>query len=335
MNNFELTNAGMLTTIQDSGRSHLQHLGIPASGPMDILAARLANILVGNESDAAVLEATYTGPVIRFNTETTVAITGAKTKAKLNGFEVDSYLPIAIKSGDTLDLSVVESGLRVYIAFAGGIQTEKVLDSRATYLPMKFGEFDRKLKTGDRIPIKAKTFNNYLSVDTELRFNRHDLYDIRIVEGPQCEYFEDKLKQNMVDSIYKVSQQSDRMGIRFIGTELITEQKDMISDGIPLGSVQITRGGQPIIMMADRQPTGGYPKIAKVIQNDIPKLAQLKPGDKIKFKWISISESLKLFQELEDKIDKLKEKINNQQSPNAAYRIYIGDKVYLTSLQEK
>ncbi len=336
MGTINLVKAGMLTTVQDLGRSDLQHLGVPASGPMDILAAKVANILVGNEDDAAVLECTYSGPVIEFSHNTTIAIAGAKTIAKLNGYDIDNYLSIAVQSGDIIDLSTIKSGMRVYLAVAGGIKTDLVLGSRATYLPMQFGKDDKKLKDGDSLPIEERSFNKLIAVkDNDLKFIKKELYEIRIVKGPQAEYFEESIKQMISSSIYKMSPNSNRMGVRFEGKKLITTQSDMISDGIPLGSVQITRGGQPIIMMADRQPTGGYPKIAKVIKNDIPIVAQLRPGDSIKFKWISLEDSNNLYMSLSDKMDDLKKRICKEVIPHRTYRVFIQDKLFQTSIYEK
>ncbi len=336
MSNIEFLTPGMLTTIQDKGRASLQHLGIPASGAMDPLSMDLANLLVGNFNNEAVLECTYSGPKIKFNVNTLVAITGAKVLSKLNGYEVDNYMTLEVKKGDVLDLSILKSGMRAYIAFAGGIDVPKVLNSRSTYLPMQFGDYDKKIIRGQTLPIQKVNHKKFYKIkeDCSLRYEKNEIVKIRIVKGPQFDYFSSDEVKRLVKETYKISEKSDRMGLRLIGFEIKTDKEDMISDGIPLGSIQITRGGQPIIMGADRQPTGGYPKIAKIISSDIYQIGQLAPGDKIKLKWISIEDSRKIYLENIKQFRQLKENYNKREESTNSYRIYISEKMYQTTLVE-
>lgn len=336
MSNIEFITSGMLTTIQDKGRANLQHLGIPASGAMDPVSMDLANLLVGNVNDEAILECTYSGPKIKFHTNTLIAITGATVLSKLNGYDVENYITIEVQEGDILDLSVFDSGMRAYIAFAGGISVPKILDSRSTYLPMQFGDYDKKIIRGQTLPIQKVDKKKFYKIkeDCNLRYKKNEVVKIRIVKGPQFNYFTDDEIKKLDKETYTVSEKSDRMGLRLIGHEINTDKKDMISDGIPLGSIQITRGGQPIIMAADRQPTGGYPKIAKIIECDICHIGQLSPGDKIKLEWVSIEDSKKLYFEKTKQLDNLYKSYSERKIATNTYRMYINDKMFQTTLVE-
>lgn len=336
MRNIEFITSGMLTTIQDKGRASLQHLGIPASGAMDPVSMDMANLLVGNVNDEAVLECTYSGPKIKFHTNTLIAITGATVLSKLNGYNVENYITIEVQEGDILDLSVFESGMRAYIAFAGGINVPRVLDSRSTYLPMQFGEYDKKINRGHTLSIGKLSEKRFYKIneDSDLRYSKSEIVKLRVVKGPQFDYFGKEEVQKLVKDIYTISEKSDRMGLRLLGYEINTDKEDMISDGIPLGSIQITRGGQPIIMAADRQPTGGYPKIAKIINCDVYHIGQLSPGDKIKLEWVSIEDSKRIYLEKKKQINNLVENYCKRKTSTNTYRMYINDKMFQTTLVE-
>jgi len=226
--------------------------------------------------------------------------------------------------------------MRAYVAFAGGINVPKVLNSRSTYLPMQFGEFDKKIVRGQSLPVekvKQKKFYN-IKKDCNLRYEKTEIVKIRIVKGPQFDYFSSNEVKKLVEETYKVSEKSDRMGLRLIGIEIETDKEDMISDGIPLGSIQITRGGQPIIMAADRQPTGGYPKIGKIMSSDIYHIGQLAPGDKIKLEWISLEESRKIYIEKNKLMKQLRKGYDKRKEPTNTYRIYVNENMYQTTLVE-
>jgi biotin-dependent carboxylase-like uncharacterized protein len=337
LNNIKFLTPGLLTTIQDKGRASMQQLGIPACGAMDPLAMDVANLLVGNFNNEAVLECTFSGPKIEFNSNSLIAIAGAEVNAKLNGYNVDNYMTIEVKKGDVLDLTIFNSGMRAYIAFSGGIAVPNVLGSKATYLPMQFGENDKKIKINETLPIGEIKYKRFFKInkDNSLRFSKEKIQRIRIVKGPQYDYFSKDEIDKLVDSPYKISDKSDRMGLRLIGKEITTDSEDMISDGIPFGSIQITRGGQPIIMAADRQPTGGYPKIAKIILSDIHHLGQLAPSDKIKFDWIDIAMSKEIYLNQRKEFENLKQQYFNREITTKTYRMYIKNNMYQTSLVEK
>ncbi|QOR33692.1 biotin-dependent carboxyltransferase family protein [Clostridium sp. 'deep sea'] len=332
---------GLLTTVQDNGRSQLQHLGIPACGVMDYKAFQVANVLVGNNLDLAVLECTWSGPILEFTSNTLVAITGAEVDAKLNGYKVPTYTTIVIKAGDVLDLTTITFGVRAYVAVAGGINVPKILESRSTYLPIQFGDSDHKLKVNDELPLTCSIYPiKTLKVpeSSVLKYTNNDPKNniINIVEGPQINYFSEDTQQSLTNSSYTLSAKSDRMGLRFEGVKLeLLNSKPMISDGIPYGAMQITRGGLPIVMMADRQPTGGYPKIAKVAHSDLPKLAQLKPGNTVEFNWITLDQARDNYFVLQKHLKQLIEHRASLPEANKAYRMYINNVIYQTTLFDK
>ena len=334
-----IKSAGLLTTVQDRGRSHLQHLGVPGCGAMDRLSLAVANILVGNPRDAAVLECTWSGPVIEFTQATSIALAGAVTEAKLNGYRVPMYTTLFINDGDVLDLTRITHGARLYVAVSGGIDVPVVLGSRSTYLAVQFGEMDHRLKANDVLPLvrKARPFRA-LQIDSEsdLRIKApHEQAVIRVVDGPQIDYFSSETRNRLVTTTYTLSNQSDRMGMRFDGPSLKPDNSTpLISDGIAFGSMQITRGGQPIVMMADRQPTGGYPKIAKVILSDLSALAQLRPGDQVQFKWVTLDESRNSYLANESLLQKLEKRWQEQQPASRVFNTYVNHQLFQIGVTE-
>ncbi len=339
MKSIVIKSPGLLTTVQDQGRAHLQHLGIPASGAMDPVSLAVANILAGNAEDAAVLECTWSGPVLEFNSSTQIALAGAVTEAKLNGYLVPMYTTIIIRPGDILDLSAIKTGARLYLAVAGGLQVDPVLESRSTYLPLRFGSMDRKLGAGDVLPLIESTVENKvvrLSADSPLSFSgQKGPKTVKLARGPQIDYFSEQAHQALVSSEYSLSPQSDRMGLRFTGSKIeLVNTRPMISDGIPLGAMQITRSGQPIIMMADRQPTGGYPKIAQVLPTDLPILAQLRPGEKIKFEWQSLDNARDSYLKMKTLLNNLAQERKAKPVTDRCYRVYISGRLYQTTVIE-
>lgn len=320
---------GLLTTVQDNGRPHLQHLGIPACGAMDPLSWQIANLLVGNKNNEAGLECTLSGPVLTFSSSTLVALAGAQVDAKLNGYDVPMYMTIAIQAGDTLDLTRMVQGMRLYVAFAGGIDVPEILGSRSTYLPLQLGSQDRRLKMGDQLqlftPDDNQLFDRGISLEHPLipHFEKDLVTTIHMVAGPQQAYFNAAMIQFLTEGDYALDIKSDRMGLRFNGPKIsANSEKSMISDGIPWGAMQITRGGQPIIMMADRQPTGGYPKIAKIIQTDLPKLAQLRPQAKVNFQWVTQEEALTRYRKQHQYLEELMQRCADVPKQTRLYRIY-------------
>ena len=277
----------MLTTVQDSGRWGLQARGVPVGGPMDGASHRLANALVRNPPTAAGLEITLLGPELEFDDERVVAVAGAQFDLLLDGRTMPSNAPFIVSAGARLRFGARRIGSRAYIAISGGIAVPPTLGSRATHLISAMGGVGgRALAAGDVLPLGEPT-DVYGSVSMPQAAivplpDRHAR--VRVLPGPQTEYFLTDALDVLQSAVYVIAPNSDRMGFRLEGPPLAHSRgADIISDATPLGVLQVPASGQPILLMADRQTAGGYPKIATVISADIPVAGQLGPGDTIAF----------------------------------------------------
>lgn len=291
--------AGMLTTIQDRGRWGLQARGVPVAGPMDLCSHRFANALVGNDSAAATLEVTLVGPELEFETERLVAVTGAEFEVTVDGRVVPMNAAVLVPAAGQLRFGRRGRGARAYLAVEGGIDVPPTLGSRATHLISAMGGIDgRPLKAGDVIPAgPPHDARSRMPIATETRSSVVPLPDrharIRVLPGPQQEYFNDDALDVLQSAPYAISQTSDRMGFRLDGPKLTHSRgADIISDATPLGVLQVPASGQPILLMADRQTSGGYPKLATVITADISVAGQLGPGDTISFAVCAMREAV-------------------------------------------
>lgn len=303
----EVIKPGMLTLIQDLGRYGFQEFGVPVAGAMDQLAASAGNLLVGNDRSAAVLEMMMMGPELKVDFDGFIALTGADLGPKINGAPVSMWQTLAVQSGDVLSFGGLKSGLRGYLAISGGIDTPLVMNSRSTYTKAALGGFEgRALKAGDQVPVGTSTgVDSGQSVMLAVPEDQIPVYGasktVRIVLGPQDDAFTDAGIQTFLDNVYTVTNECDRMGYRLDGPSIEhVKGGDIISDGIAFGAIQVPGHGKPIIMMADRQTTGGYTKIAGVISVDLPLLAQSKPGDQIKFQKVTLEEAHGLLKARED-----------------------------------
>ncbi|HIY18330.1 MAG TPA: biotin-dependent carboxyltransferase family protein [Candidatus Blautia avistercoris] len=287
---------GALTTVQDAGRYGYQKSGISTSGVMDADAYEKANYLVGNEQGEAVLEMTVFGGTYEFTEDTVAAVTGAQMELTLNQQQVPLNCPIQIHKGDSLTVGIAKAGLRGYLAVAGGFDVPVVMGSRSTNQKCRLGGLEgRALAAGDELPVGkgGKTYQEVKERRTEPR-EFPSLITIRVIEGPQAEYFTEKGKKAFYSETYTISEQSDRMGYRLEGPSVESKNgTDIVSDGIALGSVQIPPSGKPIVLLADRQTTGGYAKVATVYSRDIPRLVQGRPGEKVRFVPITLEEAQK------------------------------------------
>lgn len=293
----------MLTTVQDLGRCGYMASGFQQSGAMDRFAAEAANLLVDNSEKDGVLEMTMLGVKVYFDEDNVIAITGAEFTPTVTDFETGEVteLPmnraIRIKKGDVLDCGSAKSGLRGYLAVAGGFDIAPVMGSMSTNLKCKTGGFEgRKLMAGDVIPFRHPQGWLFSMVGRvyEPKKRADGTVTIHVIPGPQDDYFSDKGKNTFYSEVYSVTADSDRMGIKLDGAPVESiDGVDIISDGIVAGSVQIPSAGKPIIMMADRQTTGGYAKIATVITSDLPLLAQLRPGGTLRFKKVDLQYAVK------------------------------------------
>jgi len=287
MMNVRVIKPGMLTTIQDRGRWGLQSRGVPVAGPMDPVSHRVANALVGNDSEAATLEITLLGPELEFEAERLIAVAGAEFEITLDNKPVPMHAPFIVSAESRLRFGARRRGVRAYLAIAGGIAVPPTLGSRSTHLISAMGGVDgRALRAGDRLPMgdssRGRGSASALS-ESLLPLPDHHAR-IRVLPGPQAEYFTAEALDLLQSRPYTIGQNSDRMGFRLDGPRLPHARgADIISDATPLGVLQVPASGQPILLMADRQTSGGYPKIATVISADICVAGQLGPGDTIEF----------------------------------------------------
>lgn len=296
---------GPLSTVQDTGRFGYMSTGFGANGAMDDYSMRIANILVGNDPGDGVIEMTMLGLSAEFTCPAVISLTGANMRPTLNGEEVPMYQAVQVERGDRLAMGAAVSGMRGYLAVAGGFDLPSVMGSMSTNLKCGIGGFrGRKLASGDAIPLRQSVSLELLgSRKCEPENHYPDTVTVRVVLGPQEDYFTEKGIATFLGARYNVSGQSDRMGVRLEGNAIENKNGvDIISDGIAYGSVQIPASGTPIIMMADRQTTGGYAKIATVITTDLKKIAQARPGTAIRFQAVTEKEAVALLKKQTNKL---------------------------------
>ncbi|HHT20560.1 MAG TPA: biotin-dependent carboxyltransferase family protein [Tissierellia bacterium] len=303
----KIQQSGPLTTIQDKGRYGYMQYGMMPAGAMDELSMYLANLLVGNDPTEAVIEAAYLGPTITFDADEVVAVTGARCTLSLNGEEVPMWRSLSVQAGDVLKLSPVTQGLYVYLAFSRGLDVPLIMGSKSTYLRGKLGGLEgRKLKTGDVIALgEEKRPDPGLMLDPYHLPEFKSKRILRVVLGPQDDYFTEEGITNFLSQDYTITQEADRMGYRLDGEPIAHKAgPDIISDGIAHGTVQVPGNGLPIILLSDRGTTGGYTKIATVIAPDICALVQMPPGSKLNFDAISVEEANAIYRETFGELEK-------------------------------
>lgn len=312
---FEFIHAGILTTVQDLGRFGYQRYGVPVSGAMDCFSFKVANILAGNDKNLASLEMTLAGPTLRVINPCTIAITGADMNPTLNGEKVDVWASRSLKTGDVLAFSSAEHGCRAYLAVSGGVQAPEVLGSRSTYLRGVFGGYrGRPIRKGDVLQgtlSDAKTRIRYVPPEYIPSYPTN--LTIRVVLGPQEDFFTDSGVKTFLNSTYEISPASDRMGYRLDGPRIEhSKETEIVSDGVAVGAIQVPGDRMPIILMRDAQTTGGYPKIAHVVSSDVNRLAQLRPGDNIRFEQIDIRRAHELIYQNVNHLNSLKKEIGER-----------------------
>ena len=298
---------GLFTTIQDGGRWGYQDRGVPVSGPMDRHAHRLANALVGNPPEAAALEATLLGPELRFDQPALIAVAGADLEAAIDDIPVEVGTPHRVESGGLLRFGARRSGTRAYIAIDGGIGVPPVLGSRSTHVVSGLGGIDgRALRAGDRLALGSSSSSRSKVTSARRVTGTPAMHGARLraMRGPQDYYFEESAFDWLARTRFTVSPQSDRMGYRLSSSTPFGASRvptgSMISDAAFIGGIQIPPSGEPILLMADGQTTGGYPQIATVITADLPLAGQLAPGDWIEFAWCSRVEAIAALKEQEE-----------------------------------
>lgn len=336
-----IRNGGMLTTVQDTGRFGYQRFGVPVAGAVDVRSAGYANMLVGNRRDDAVLEVTMIGPQIEFTEDTCIAITGADISPLLGDAPLTMYCAVPVRRGDILRFGALRSGCRAYIAFAGGLDILPALGSRATYIKAKLGGLaGRKLEKGDTIAFRAPTRD-----PAHLRRRQMAPEDfsqkektLRVILGPQDDCFTSNGIETFLGSPYTVTDKFDRMGCRLDGERIEhVSGGDIISDGLAFGAIQVPNSGTPIIMLADRQTTGGYTKIATVISVDIPLIAQSKAGDIIRFAEVGIDQAQELYlaqMAVYDEVEKQLNAVDSKSGRHWFHRINAEGYIYEVTVEQ-
>jgi KipI family sensor histidine kinase inhibitor len=291
---------GLMTTVQDGGRWGRQHEGVPVSGAMDAVSLREANRAVGNLPTAAAVEVTLGGVELKIEHAGTLAVAGADLSATLDGRAVPLGAGVAHAAGGVVRFDARRRGARAYVAFGGGIDVAPCLGSRATDLTSGLGGVDgRRLRAGDRLPVGRS--DAVASGDITGRTVPVGGARVRVLPGPHGEWFPASALERLCGTRYEVTSESNRMGYRLRGAEpLPRDAREMISDATCPGGLQVPPSGQPILLMADRQVTGGYPIIATVITADLPAVGQLAPGDWIEFDVCSRDDALAALARLDD-----------------------------------
>ncbi len=289
MRMIQVQSPGLLTTVQDLGREGFGHLGVSPSGAADPISLRLGNRLVGNAEGTAALEMTLLGGTFLFPQGAILALTGSDFGTTLGGAPLEQWTSVEAKPGQTLRVGSTRSGARCYLCVQGGIGAKPLLGSASTHLLSGLGGREgRALRKGDVLQIGAATvcFQKRAIAPQVLEYLSPRKM-LRVTSGPQSDWFPPPSQEKFYQSAYRVAEESNRMGLRLEGPAIAQGSSgEMITEGVSLGAVQITAGGQPIILFVEQQTTGGYAKIANVISADLHSLGQLRPRDEIRFECI-------------------------------------------------
>jgi len=303
----EILRTGLQTTIQDLGRFGAAHLGISASGASDNLAMRIGNLMVGNPENTPVIEMTLTGDTVLFHSNAFVALVGSKFKINLDEKPFPFWMGAYISAGQVLTIGPTLKGARCYLCVRGGLQVKNIINSASTHLTSRIGGLNGSiLKKGDKI-----AFGNLDKVIQPIKNIKNypdtDIKTVRVTKGLQWDWFDNQNRKLFFQKAYQVSTLSNRMGLRLSGESIHSSKgNEIITEGMPLGAIQIPGNGQPILSFVEHQTTGGYPKLANVISADLFKVGQLKPGDRFEFQLIDFPEAEKARLEQENYIISLK-----------------------------
>lgn len=320
---------GIHSTLQDTGRHGYQHFGVPVSGAMDLFSHRVANILLGNDEQACTLEMTLQGPQLEFGEEALVAICGADLSPSIGGNPVPEGKPVRLRAGAVLEFGACVTGCRAYLAVAGGFAVPPVLGSRSTYEIAGIGGLDgRALRRADRLPVGEATAGVYPGLAADLARSGHAFaaprwavnqhieqlgrspQSVRIIPGVHWEEFPAATRECLTSTEFRVAPDSNRMGFRLEGPAIELENPlEILSRAVTFGTIQVPPGGQPIVLMADRQTIGGYPMIADVAGVDLHLLAQLKPGDRLRFELVSLAQAQALWLRREQELVTIREAV--------------------------
>jgi antagonist of KipI len=314
--NAVVTRAGFLTSVQDLGRTGFRQFGVSTSGALDSFALRVANLLVGNDEGAAALEITLGGLQLRFEDERIVAWCGGEFDVQIGSRALPAGHVAHLQAGDELKFGLGQIGCRCWLAISGGIDVPVVLGSRSTDLRANFGGLDgRRLRDGDQLSLgefrqsetaAAAGISSWTAPhDWASRASRHP--SLRFIRGVDWNRFNDVTIQRFTQHEFTVSPDSDRMGVRFDGSELKREDEtDLISEAVAPGTIQVPPSGKPILLLGDCQTIGGYPKIAHVITVDLGIAAQLRAGDGVRFFEVSLQDAHRLLMERQRDLERFR-----------------------------
>jgi antagonist of KipI len=286
--------AGLQTTVQDFGREGYGVLGVSASGAADAVALRLGNLLLENAAGTPALEMTLTGGTFLFPEGAVICLAGANFGAQVDGKPLEMWRPHAILPGKTLVLGATRDFARCYLCVAGGIGVVDFLGSASTHVLSGMGGWEgRPLRKGDALQIGRLEKNiRRKKLKTGVLDELKPKKTLRVTRGPQFDLFAEEARKALESGEFVVSEESNRMGLRLDGPRLAARGNvEMISEGVPLGAIQVTPSGQAIILFVEQQTTGGYPKIANVIGADLHCVGQLRPRDAIRFEEVSLAEA--------------------------------------------
>lgn len=318
-----VTKPGLLTLVQDTGRWGYQRFGVVVGGAVDAFSARVANLLVGNPDDAAVIEMALMGPEFKAEADLLVALCGAGFELKVGGVAVPKDRPVAVAAGETLALVPGPTGARAWLAVAGGIDVPVVLGSRSTYVRGRFGGLEgRPLVAGDRLragepagwamPVwrqlrAGRTIFPPWSVRPETLGRVSGGVAVRAVRGPEWDLFTAESRRTFFGATYTVTKDVDRMGMRLNGPAVeLANTREEISSAVNVGVIQVPNSGQPIVLLVGRQTVGGYPRLGAVATVDLGKLAQMKPGDAVRFEEITLAKAHELLLAREKDFERVK-----------------------------
>ncbi|MEQ9332042.1 biotin-dependent carboxyltransferase family protein [Thalassobaculum sp.] len=308
MSGLRIVSAGFAPTLQDFGRPHVQHLGVPPAGALDPVALRIANALVGNPPDSAAIELRVMGPTLEIAAEATrVALVGTGAPVEIVGdrkVEAPSHQSIRLTRGRRLRIgSLADTGV-AYLAVEGGFAIDPVYDSLSTYTRARIGGLDgRALRDGDLLPLRVDEAGERAERRCADRSWAREAGPARVMLGPQDDYFTADSIAAFFDTEYRITREADRMGMRLDGPALTHARgHDIVSDGIATGAIQVPGNGRPIVLLADHQTTGGYPKLGTVISADVPRLGRLRPGDALRFARVEVEEAEAARRALEERI---------------------------------
>ena len=282
---------GLQTTVQAGPRTGQRHLGVPASGAADPLSLALANRLVGNALFAPALETTLTGVSVRFERDAFAAVTGARAKVWLNGERVKRHRTLSVAGGDELEIGPAKAGARNYLALAGGVDVDEVLDSASTYLPAGFGGFrGRALRAGDVLAVApVDVAPERLKTPKDFRPPAGSSWALRACYGAEVDLLDKESRFDLFDTNFSIGRRADRMGLQLEGARFAVKSGGRLASApVFPGTIQCPEDGRPFLLSIDAQTIGGYPRVAQVARADRHLIGQLRPGDHVRLLWRDI-----------------------------------------------